>query len=396
MIDFRRIFVIVIDSLGVGAHPDASQYDDEGSDTLGHIDQAMHTFTIPNLQRLGLANLHGMHHVEPISQPIGYYTKLIEASASKDTMAGHWEMMGIKTTIPFQTFTEKGFPSSLIRALECETVRSVIGNKAASGTEILSELAQQADETGNMIVYTSADSVLQICGNEDPTIMGLSELYRCCEIARRLTMHDEWKIGRVIARPYIKTADGTYQRTSNRRDYALKPPVKSVLNDLQTSGLDVIAIGKINDIFHGEGITDTYHSKSSVHGMEQLLDIMKQDFQGICFNNLVDFDALWGHRRDPLGYGRELEHFDVLLGNVLDQLKQEDLLIITADHGNDPVFKGSDHTRELVPLLMYSPSCKGRGLLPYASSFACIGATIAENFHIAMPPIGTSYKNMLK
>lgn len=194
-----------------------------------------------------------------------------------------------------------------------------------------------------MIVYTSADSVLQICGNEDPAIMGLSELYRYCEIARRLTMHDEWKVGRVIARPYIKTADGAYQRISNCRDYALKPSVKSVLNDLQTGGLDVIAIGKINDIFHGEGITDVYHSKSSVHGMEQLLDIMKQDF-----------------------------------------------------HGNDPVFKGSDHTRELVPLLMYSPSCKGRGLLLYSDSFACIGATIAENFHIAMSPIGTSYKNMLK
>lgn len=393
---YQRVFLIIIDSLGVGASPDASLFHDEGSDTLGSIDQHMNVFHIPALQQLGLANLHGLTHVEPVSQPLGYYTKLMEASAGKDTMTGHWEMMGIRTDHPFITFTETGFPVELIQALEKETGYHVIGNKAASGTQILDELAQQAQQNKELIVYTSADSVLQICGNEDPQIMGLKELYRCCEIARRLTMKSEWKVGRVIARPYTGYQKGSFKRTSNRRDYAIKPPGKTVLNTLKETGYDVIAVGKIQDIFDGEGITKAYHSDSSVHGMKQTLEVMKDNFHGLCFVNLVDFDALWGHRRDPIGYGRELERFDELLQEVISHLQYDDLLMISADHGNDPAYSGSDHTRELVPLLAYSPSHKGRGLLPYGNTFANIGATIADNFKITMPMIGSSYQNMLK
>ena len=315
---------------------------------------------------------------------------MIERSVGKDTMTGHWEMMGLYIDTPFQTFTESGFPKELLDELSKRTGHKIVGNKAASGTEILDELGEHEIATGDMIVYTSADSVLQICGNEET--FGLDELYRCCEIARELTMKPEWKVGRVIARPYIGKKKGEFKRTANRHDYALKPYGKTVLNALQEHGYDVISVGKINDIFVGEGISEAYKSKSSVHGMEQTIDIMKKDFQGLCFVNLVDFDALWGHRRNPVGYGEELERFDEKLGIVLKQLKEDDLLIITADHGNDPTYKGSDHTKEMVPMLAYSPSMQGHGLLALRDSFADIGASIAENFAIEMPEntIGTS------
>lgn len=391
---YKRIFTIVIDSLGVGAAPNAHEYEDEGCDTLGHIDASMPSFAIRNLASLGLANLHPLQHVSPVSEPLAYYTKLIEASVGKDTMTGHWEMMGLHITKPFQTFTDTGFPKELLDELTRRTGHVCIGNKSASGTEILDELAEEEIATGNMIVYTSADSVLQICGNEET--FGLEELYRCCEIARELTMKDEWKVGRVIARPYTGKKKGEFVRTSNRHDYALKPYGKTVLNSLAENGYDVISVGKIKDIFDGEGITEAYKSKSSVHGMEQTLDIMNHDFTGLCFVNLVDFDALWGHRRNPIGYGEELQRFDVLLGDVLKQLKEDDLLIITADHGNDPTFKGSDHTKEMVPFLAYSPSMKGHGLLPLQDSFATIGATIADNFNVALPSLGVSILNELK
>ena len=261
--------------------------------------------------------------------------------------------------------------------------RRIIGNKAASGTEILDELAEQEIQNGDLIVYTSADSVLQICGNEET--MGLDTLYRYCEAARELTMKEEWRVGRVIARPYTGTKKGEFVRTSNRHDYALKPYGRTVLNALKDGGLDVISIGKINDIFDGEGITEAYKSKSSVHGMEQTLEMAEKDFRGLCFVNLVDFDALWGHRRNPIGYGEELERFDVRLGELLQKLRSDDLLIITADHGNDPTYKGTDHTREMVPLLVYSPSMQGHGVLACGDSFADIGATIADNFDVKMP-----------
>lgn len=393
---YKRIFTVVIDSLGVGAMPNAKEYDDEGCDTLGHIDASMESFHIPNLQKLGMANLHPLTHVSPVSEPMGYYTKMLEASVGKDTMTGHWEMMGLHITTPFQTFTETGFPPELIKELEERCGRKVIGNKSSSGTEILDELAEQEISTGDMIVYTSADSVLQICGNEET--MGLDNLYHYCEIARELTMKPEWKVGRVIARPYTGMHKGEFKRTSNRHDYALKPYGKTALDALKEKGLDVISVGKIKDIFDGEGISEAYKSKSSVHGMEQTIELMDKDFHGLCFVNLVDFDALWGHRRNPIGYGEELERFDVLLGTLLEKLKEDDLLIITADHGNDPTYKGTDHTKEMVPFIAYSPSMEGHGLLPMSDSFAMIGATIADNFKVAMPEgtIGTSILNELK
>ncbi len=391
---YKRIFTVVIDSLGVGAEPDAKDYDDEGSDTLGHISEQKPDLLIPNLQRMGIANLHPLKHVAPVQEPIAYYAKMQEASVGKDTMTGHWEMMGLHITKPFQTFTETGFPKELLDALSerCDG-RRIIGNKAASGTAILDELAEQEINHGDLIVYTSADSVLQICGNEET--MGLETLYRYCEAARELTMKDEWRVGRVIARPYTGKKKGEFVRTSNRHDYALKPYGRTVLNALKDAGLDVISVGKIKDIFDGEGISEAYRSKSSVHGMEQTIALAKKDFHGLCFVNLVDFDALWGHRRNPIGYGEELERFDVLLGELLKELKEDDLLIITADHGNDPTFKGTDHTREMVPLLVYSPSMQGHGLWNNSKTFADIGATITDNFDVKMPE-GTIGSSRLK
>lgn len=393
---YKRIFTIVIDSLGVGAMPNAAEYGDEGADTLGHIDGVMKNFKIDNLAKLGMANLHPLTHVSAVKEPLGYYTKMLEASVGKDTMTGHWEMMGLHITTPFQTFTETGFPEELLKELEKRCGRKVIGNKSASGTEILDELAEQEIATGDMIVYTSADSVLQICGNEET--MGLDNLYHYCEIARELTMKPEWKVGRVIARPYVGMKKGEFKRTSNRHDYALKPYGKTALDTLKENGLDVISVGKIKDIFDGEGVSEAYKSKSSVHGMEQTIELMDKDFHGLCFVNLVDFDALWGHRRNAIGYGEELERFDELLGVVLDKMKDDDLLIITADHGNDPTFKGSDHTKEMVPFIAYSPSFEGHGLLPVADSFAMIGATIVDNFGLEMPEgtIGSSILHALK
>ena len=319
-----------------------------------------------------------------------------EASTGKDTMTGHWEMMGLHITTPFQTFTETGFPKELIEELEKRTGHKVIGNKSASGTEILDELAEEEIATGHMIVYTSADSVLQICGNEET--FGLEELYRCCEIARELTLRDEWKVGRVIARPYVGRKKGEFKRTSNRHDYALKPYGRTVLNALKDAGYDVISVGKINDIFDGEGITESNKSKSSVHGMDQTIEIAGRDFTGLCFVNLVDFDALWGHRRNVKGYAEELERFDVKLGEFLNVLQEDDLLIITADHGNDQTYTGTDHTREQVPFLAYSKSMEGSGKLADTDTFAVIGATVADNFNIAMPEntIGTSLLGELK
>lgn len=387
---YKRIFTIVIDSLGIGAMPNAAEYDDEGTDTLGHIDDHMDLFRIPNLANMGLANLHPLKHVDPAEEPLGYYGELLEASVGKDTMTGHWEMMGLHITKPFQTFTDTGFPEELLRELSERTGHGIVGNKSASGTAILDELGEHQIATGDMIVYTSADSVLQICGSEET--FGLQELYRCCEIARELTMRDEWKVGRVIARPYVGKRKGEFKRTSNRHDYALKPYGKTALDALKAAGYDVISVGKIRDIFDGEGITESWKSKSSVHGMEQTIEIADKDFEGLCFVNLVDFDALWGHRRNPGGYGQELERFDQKLGVLLEKLKGDDLLIITADHGNDPTYKGTDHTKEKVPFLAYSPSLKGRGRLPARDTFAVIGATIAHNFQVEMPKgtIGTS------
>ena len=376
---FHRVFVIVLDSLGVGAMPDSGKFGDVGVDTFGHIVDTVGPLQMPNLTRLGFLQIHPGKGMEAESDPIGRYMKMSEASCGKDTMTGHWEMMGLKV--------------ELIAELEKRCGKKVIGNKSASGTEILEELGEEELRDDSMIVYTSADSVLQICGNEET--FDLQNLYRCCEIARELTMKDEWKVGRVIARPYVGKKKGEFVRTSNRRDYALKPFGATALNALQDAGLDVIAVGKIHDIFVGEGITESLHSQSSVNGMEQTVEIAKRDFHGLCFTNLVDFDALWGHRRNPQGYAREIEKFDVGLGNFLEVMRPDDLLIITADHGNDPTYTGTDHTREYVPFLAYSPGMKQHGALQGSDTFAVIGATIADNFGVKMPE-GTIGSSILK
>lgn len=380
---YKRIFTIVIDSLGVGGAKDAAAYGDAGTDTLGHIAESVERLAIPNMRKLGIANMKELKNIVPVEKPLAYFTKMNEASTGKDTMTGHWEMMGLHITKPFLTFSEHGFPKELIEELEKRTGHKVIGNRSESGTVILDELGEEEIATGHMIVYTSADSVLQICGNEET--FGLDELYRCCRIAREITMKDEWKVGRVIARPYVGKKKGEFKRTSNRHDYALKPFGKTALNVLKDAGYDVISVGKICDIFDGEGITESNKSKSSVHGMEQTIAIAERDFTGLCFVNLVDFDALWGHRRNVKGYAQELERFDVKLGELLQVLHEDDLLIITADHGNDPTYTGTDHTREQVPFLAYSPSMKSSGKLEEPPTFAIIGATIVDNFGLTMP-----------
>ena len=389
----NRVFVVVMDSLGVGDMHDSPNYGDVNVNTMGHISEAVEEFHIPNLQKMGMANITPLKQVPAVEKPLGYYTKLNEKSLGKDTMTGHWEIMGLEITVPFKTFDQNGFPEELIKALEERTGRKVIGNKSSSGTEILEELAEEEIKHGHMIVYTSADSVLKICGNEETK--GLDTLYEWCEIARELTMKDEWKVGRIIARPYVGLKKGEFKRTSNRHDYALKPYGKTAMDALKDAGLDVISVGKIKDIFDGEGVTEAYKSTSSVHGMEQTIEIAKKDFKGLCFTNLVDFDALWGHRRDPRGYADEIEKFDKNLGVLLETLRDDDLLIITADHGNDPTYTGTDHTREKVPFLAYSKSMEGYGELPETDTFAVVGATVADIFGVKMPE-GTIGESILE
>ena len=390
---FRRIFVIVCDSMGMGGGPDADKFGDLGSDTLGHIAERMNGLTIPNFTKIGLANLKPMQNCPPAEHPEGWYCALAERSSGKDTMTGHWEIMGLETKKPFITFSEHGFPPELIAELEKRCGKKVIGNKAASGTEILDELAEQEIYEGKMIVYTSADSVLQICGNEET--FDLANLYRCCEIARELTLRDEWRVGRVIARPYVGKHKGEFKRTSNRHDYALEPTGPTVLNALKDNGYSGISVGKINDIFAGSGITEAYHSDSSVHGMVQTIEQAERtDWEGVCFTNLVDFDALWGHRRNVEGYAREIEKFDVKLGELMAILNDDDLIMITADHGTDPTWKGTDHTREKVPMVAWSPSFREGGALPDQDTFAAVGATCAANFGISMPE-GTIGESLL-
>jgi len=383
-----------MDSVGVGELPDAKDYNDLGTNTIKNISHAVNGLRLPHMQSLGLGNLTEIEGVAPTQVKKGYYTKCEELSVGKDTMTGHWEIMGLRITKPFKTFTDTGFPKELLALLEEKTGRKIVGNKSSSGTEILDELGEHHMATGDLIVYTSADSVLQIAAHED--IIPPEELWNICKIAREITMKDEWKVGRIIARPFIGPKVGEFKRTSNRHDYALKPFGKTVLNHLKDADKNVIAIGKINDIYVGEGITDYMLTKSNEDGMNQLLSVMNRDFEGITFVNLVDFDALYGHRRDAVGYGRSLEEFDVQLGDVIKNLKEDDLLIVSADHGNDPTAPGSDHTREYIPVLMYAPTMKDSGYLPIGKTFANIGATIAENFGVKQPEIGQSYLKQLK
>ncbi|NGM81585.1 phosphopentomutase [Paenibacillus sp. 7124] len=392
MSSFKRICFIVLDSVGIGEAPDAASFGDAGSHTLGHILERNPGLKLPNMQSLGLANIAPLPPLGPVPQPKAYYGKMQEVSVGKDTMTGHWELMGLKIETPFNTYPD-GFPAELIAKFEAATGRKVLGNKPASGTEILVEYGEEQMKTGAWIVYTSADSVFQIAAHEE--IIPLDELYRACHIARELTMAPEFSVGRVIARPYVGQP-GNFTRTPNRHDYAVKPPEPTVMNALADIGKDVIAVGKINDIFSGEGVTAAHPTKSNEHGIEVTIEQLRKPFEGLLFTNLVDFDSLYGHRRDPEGYGHALEVFDQALPDILSALSEDDLLIVSADHGNDPVHSGTDHTREYVPLLVYGPKLQAPDSLGVRSTFSDVAATIADNFGAAAPKYGTSFLGELK
>lgn len=389
--DFNRIHLIVLDSVGIGEAPDAADFDDVGADTLGHIARESGGLHMPNMAALGLSNIREIEGITAADKPLAYYTRMQEASNGKDTMTGHWEIMGLNIDTPFRVFPD-GFPNELIQRIEEKTGRKVIGNKPASGTEIIDELGAEHVQTGALIVYTSADSVLQIAAHED--IVPLKELYEICEFCREITLEDPYMLGRIIARPFIGEA-GSFKRTANRHDYALKPFGRTTMNELKDAGLDVIALGKISDIYDGEGVTKAVRTVSNMDGMDKMVQTLDENFKGLSFLNLVDFDALYGHRRDPKGYAQALEDFDQRLPEVLERLRKDDLLIITADHGNDPTYKGTDHTREYVPLLVYSPRFAAGKELPLRKTFADIGATVADNFGVKLPEHGTSFLNDL-
>lgn len=384
---FKRVFLIVLDSVGIGELPDAKDYNDEGAHTLGHIAERMNGLNVPNLSRLGLGHIEKLEGVSADAPPEAAFGKMKEISIGKDTTTGHWEIMGIRIETPFKTWPN-GFPDSLIKPFSERIGRGVLGNKPASGTEIIAELGEEHMRTGDVIVYTSADSVFQVAAHEE--IVPLEELYEICKVARELTLDDEHSVVRVIARPFVGEP-GHFTRTANRRDFSVSPPGKTVMNELQEAGFTSIAIGKISDIYAGEGITEALKTKSNMDGVDKLLETMRKDFTGLSFVNLVDFDAMYGHRRDPIGYGKALEEFDRRLPEILGALGEDDLLIITADHGNDPIHHGTDHTREYVPLLVYYIGMKGGQPLGVRETFADVGATIADNFQVTKPSIGTSF-----
>ena len=390
--NFKRIHLIVMDSVGFGESPDAAKFDDFDVDTIGHIARVCGGLKMPNMEKLGIANIREIQGIELARQPLAYYTKMQELSNGKDTMAGHWELMGLYTEKAFRVFPH-GFPDELIQRIEEKTGRRVIGNRAASGTEIMKELGDEHVKTGALIIYTSADSVLQIAAHEE--ILPLKELYEICEFCRKITLEEPYKLGRIIARPFVGTS-GNFTRTANRHDYALKPFGRTVMNELKDANYDVIALGKISDIYAGEGVTKGVHTISNMDGMDKLIAHFDEKFTGLSFLNLVDFDSLFGHRRDPKGYGHALEEYDARLTEVFGKMTNEDLLMITADHGNDPTYHGTDHTREYVPLLAYSPRFAKGSELPIRTSFADVGATIAENFQVKMPEYGISFLQQLK
>lgn len=385
---FKRIHVIVMDSVGIGALPDADKFNDVGTNTLLHISQEKHGLNLPNLGRMGLSNISKLEGVDIATKPLGFYSKMQEASCGKDTMTGHWEMMGLYIDKPFQVFPD-GFPDDLIAQIEKFSGRKIVGNCPASGTEIIKQYGEHQLKTGDLIVYTSADSVLQIAAHEE--IIPLEELYRICQFCRDITREGKYQLGRIIARPYVGTCKDDFTRTANRHDYALKPFGKTVMNSLQDANLDSIAIGKIRDIFDGEGVTKAIRTVSNMDGMDKFIQILSEDFTGLSFTNLVDFDAKFGHRRNPIGYGDALEEFDARLPEVFAKMQDNDLLIITADHGNDPTYTGTDHTREYVPLLIYGKQLTSFGSLPIRKTFSDLGATIADNFEVTMPKYGQSF-----
>ena len=394
---FRRVFLIVMDSVGIGAEPDAELFGDKGTNTWVHVAEKCHGLNVPNINSLGIRDLADIEGTTKVDHPHSFMQTLRERSNGKDTLTGHWEMMGILTPNPLVTFTDHGFPKELIDELSARTGRKIIGNYSESGTKILVDLGEEQIREGSLIVYTSADSVLQIAAHTD--VVPLEELYRDCEIAREITMRPEWRVGRVIARPFIGTDKDHFTRTSDRHDYALSPSGRTSLDDLKDHGKDVLAIGKIHDIFNGIGITESQHTVSNHDGMLKTIDLAKnRDFNGLCFVNLVEFDSSYGHRRNPLGYGKCIEEFDKDLGELLPLLKEDDLLLITADHGNDPTWTGTDHTRERVPLMSYSPSYAKGTKLEERDTFACIGKTILANYGIKASPnqIGEVIPELIK
>ena len=347
---------------------------------------------MPNGLNVPTMNSWGLHDLDnnivgtsKVSHPHAYVARSREASNGKDTMTGHWEMMGVYTTKPFQTFTDHGFPKELIDELEAKTGHKCIGNYASSGTEILVKLGEEQKRDNSLIVYTSADSVLQIAAHEETT--PVPELYRCCEIAREICMKPEWMVGRIIARPFVGNNASDFKRvTAHRHDLALKPPVKTAMNVLQDNGFMVDCVGKIGDIFDGYGVVKTQKTSSNEDGMDKTIEEAKNfDFTGLCFVNLVEFDSEYGHRRNPIGYGECLEAFDKRLAELEKVLKDDDLVIVTADHGNDPTWYGTDHTREKIPLLMFSKSIKNGRYLDERTTFGDIGATILKNFGLEKP-----------
>lgn len=386
----KRVVLIVMDSVGIGQLPDAKKFGDDGVNTLGNIIKAYDDIQIPNLTKLGVGNIDGFEQVKEIDSPIGAFGKCAEVSQGKDTTTGHWEMVGLRVDEPFKTFPD-GFPKDVIEEFESKTGRKVIGNKPASGTAILDELAEQHMKTGEVIVYTSADSVFQIAAHEE--IVPLDELYKMCKIAREIMMGDN-ALARIIARPFVGEP-GNYTRTSNRRDFSLDPSGDTILDNIKEAGQDVIAVGKIEDIFNGKGITEAVHTKSNMDGVDQTIEYMKKDNKGFIFTNLVDFDSKYGHRRNVKGYKEAIEELDLRIPEIIDNLKEEDILIFTADHGNDPTYKGTDHTREYIPVLVYGNNVKSGVNIGTRKTFSDIGATVADILGAKVPSNGESFKKLI-
>lgn len=386
----NRVILFIMDSVGIGALPDAKNFGDVGANTLGNIAINEGGINLPNLQRLGLGNIDNIVGVESIESPLGAFGRSLEVSNGKDTTTGHWELAGLHLTEPFKTFP-KGFPKDIIDTLENKIGRKTLGNKPASGTAILDELGEEHMSTGYPIVYTSADSVLQIAAHEE--IIPLEELYEICKIAREIMMGDN-AVARIIARPFVGTP-GSFTRTHNRRDYSLNPTGDTVLDIAKREGLDVVAIGKIEDIFNGKGITDAVHTIDNMDGIDKTIEYIQKSSKGIIFTNLVDFDSKYGHRRDPKGYKEALENLDMRIPEILDSMNDDDIIIFTADHGNDPTYKGSDHTREYIPIVIYGNKIKQNVNIGTRKSFADIAATISDIFEIQSTGNGESFKDII-
>ena len=386
----KRIIWIVLDSVGMGAMPDAHLYGDEGADTIGNISKKLGGLHMSNMQKLGLGNIEGMQGIDSVAAPIGSFARLAELSQGKDTSTGHWEMVGIYTKDGFPTYPQ-GFPEDVMDEFVAKTKRGFLANYASSGTEIIEKLGQEHVETGKPIVYTSADSVFQIAAHEN--IIPLDELYRMCEIAREM-LKDEHAVARVIARPFTGS-EGNFTRTANRRDFALLPPHKTTLDYVKDAGMDVIAIGKIEDIFAGQGVTKAIHTKSNMEGVDVTIEQIKGESTGLIFTNLVDFDMKWGHRNDYKGYGKGLEEFDVRLPEILEAMNPEDILFITADHGCDPTMPGTDHSREYVPFIAYGSAIKQNIDMKTRKSFADMGQTICDFYGLPKLPIGESFLSLI-